>query len=96
MPAIARIGDTFEGYCNIHNAYVTGEIIGGSEDTFGNTKKIARVGDEVLGSCGHTSVIVSGSPDVFVNNIPVARVGDDIDGNITGTIITGSPDVFVN
>lgn len=96
MPAIARIGDTIQGYCHAHNTTVSGEIVQGSDNTNGNGKKIARVGDMVLGSCGHTSYIVSGSPNVTANGIAVARVGDAIDGTITGTIITGSPDIFVN
>jgi uncharacterized Zn-binding protein involved in type VI secretion len=57
---------------------------------YADNLQVARVGDIVIGACGHTGVIVSGSSKVFAEGIPVARVGDSFVGCFTGVIVTGS------
>ena len=96
MPYTARIGDQIQGYCNIHETNVSGQIITGSSTVIINNAGVARLGDLALGSCGHTTVIVEASPDVYADGIKVARLGDAVDGNITGTIVTGSSNVITN
>jgi len=92
MPWVARIGDSVEGFCNNDNTHgnVSGVISSGSPDTFNDNIPIARIGDTVSFSCGHTGVISSGSSIVFINDIPVARIGDSVSGDVSGTIISGS------
>ena len=102
MPAVARIGDTFDD---------TDTIATGSGDVFVNNLPIARLGDVTTGHTlpGHTFYpsidIDSGSGTVFANNKAVARVDDthaqhcDTPGHPAsdchiGTIVVGSGDVF--
>ena len=79
MMPICRIGDTGSGVCTCGHKTITGVIIEGSPDIFANGAAVARQGDTVLGSCGHTGTIVaSGSP--LPNSIKVARIGDQTVG----------------
>lgn len=97
MPAVARVTDSAQGICNADNKHgnVTGTIISGSPDTNDESLPVARIGDIVSFSCGHTGTIVSGSSIVYVNNSPIARIGDQVSGDVTGTIVSGSPRFFV-
>lgn len=97
MPAAARVTDTVQGTCVANNNHgsVTGVIVTGSNDTFDHDLPIARIGDQVNFSCGHTGYIITGSSIVFVNDIPIARVGDQVSGDVTGTIVSGSPKLFI-
>lgn len=90
---IARIGDSCSVICSVHGAR-TGTIITGSTDVL-NGPGIARKGDTVRASCGHTGIITSGSSTVYINGVEVARIGDTIgEGTITsGTITSGSSNV---
>jgi uncharacterized Zn-binding protein involved in type VI secretion len=93
----ARLSDSFYGICFCHTRprAVYGTIITGSQDTFVNGLFAARLGDTVVGTCGHTGTIVSGSNNSFVNGLPQARLGDAVAGCLNGVIISGSPDTFV-
>jgi uncharacterized Zn-binding protein involved in type VI secretion len=95
MSKVARIGDSCSVICSVHGAR-TATIITGSTDVF-NGVGIARKGDTVRATCGHTGIITSGSATVFVNGKEVARVGDTIgDGTLTsGTIVSGSSTIEV-
>jgi uncharacterized Zn-binding protein involved in type VI secretion len=99
MRAVARLGDKTFGTCTAHVVPISigGTIITGSADTLVNGLPIARLGDQVLTDCGHTSVIVTADSSTPVNSKPgTARLGDSVgDGPYTATIITASKDTFV-
>jgi hypothetical protein len=96
MTQVARIGDTCQGLCYAHKTplSVTATIQDGSSDSLADSIGIARVGDTVLTTCGHTGTIATGSSTFLVNGIQVARVGDTTTGQFIGTIISGSEDVL--
>jgi len=91
---IARIGDGFSGQCCCHVdptcIGMSGKIVSGSHNSMCDGIPIARVGDTVVGDCGHTGTIVSGSAITFIDGRPVARVGDSVSGCLIGSIISGS------
>lgn len=94
---VARISDRWQGICICHKKSISvgGTIITGSPDTYANNLNIARLGDIVLGDCGHTGSICTCSATVKANGLGIARIGDQVTGClIDGAIITGSPDTF--
>ena len=90
---VSRLGDTTTGICD-EDGEIEGEIVSASPDTYANSIAVARVGDTVRASCGHTGIINSGSNVVYANGQAIARVGDTFEGVYTGTITGGSPNVF--
>lgn len=97
MPrGIARLGDATYGTCYCHDEPITvgGKIISASEDCFTNGRGTARIGDTVMGDCGHTGTIISGKENDFVNGRSVARLGDSFNGCYVGQIISASEDTF--
>ena len=94
---VARVTDTFAGVCVCHpptpSIPMTGAIITGSDSVQSNGLGIARVGDTVLGVCGHIGLIVDGSGSVSAGGIGVARTGSTVTGWLIGTITGGSGDV---
>lgn len=96
MPNISRIGDKTIGTCKIHGPNISGEITTGSSNTFAESSNVAKIGDTVTGSCGHTGIINSGSDDVYCNGNKVARIDDTFDGVYSGTIISGASTVKAN
>jgi len=95
---VARVTDMGVGTCCCHKKCkgMTGFIITGSEDDTTNSLQTARVGDIVLGACGHVGILVSGSEDVITDNQQEIRVTDPFVGCFSGTIISGSPDTKDN
>jgi len=99
MPAVGRIGDIYCGICCCHCPSccipMCGVVVTGSSDVITNNRPTARIGDVVLGFCGHVGVICSGSPTVKTNNRATARIGDCAVGCLIVTQVTGSPNVIV-
>lgn len=93
---IARLGDFTNGVCYCHDEPipVSGEIITSSNTTKVNNLGVARVGDTVMATCGHTGVIVTGKDTHLVDGVKVARLGDTFEGCYIGEIITASEDTF--
>ena len=98
MRRMARVGDSWSGVCfNPEHAPnipfpVGGSIITGDGMSIADGRPIARIGDTVKSTCGHTGTIVTGSGcSVFQNDRPGARVGDSTSGDLVGQITTGSP-----
>jgi len=93
---VARFGDKLKGICTCHRTPipVTATIITASADTFVNGLGVARLGDTVKATCGHTGKIVTCSSTHFANGLGVARLGDSTTGCFKGAIITASPDTF--
>jgi len=94
---IARTTDVFVGICVCcpnPPIPMTGTVVGGSSDITANGIGCARVGDVVLGLCGHIGVISSGSgTNVTMNGLEMAVSGSAVTGCLIGTITTGSSDV---
>lgn len=90
---IARLGDSTYGVCVCHKhpRVVSGTIITASPNTLANGRGVARLGDTVMASCGHTATIVTASPKNLANGMPIARLGDSFTGCYSGTIVTASP-----
>lgn len=95
MPGVARITDLFAGVCVCcsYSPAMGGTIITGSGNVQTNELGTVRIGDIVLGYCGHTGVIVGGSGTVTVNGIGIARLGDAVAGCLIGTIVSSSGNV---
>lgn len=93
---IARLGDSTYGTCHCHDEpiQVSGTIISASPDTNANGRGVARLGDTVKASCGHTAIIISAKTTQFANGRGVARLGDKFTGCYIGTITSASPDTF--
>lgn len=89
---VARLGDSWSGICSASgHGSVTGTIVSGSALTLDESKQLARVGDQVIASCGHTGQIITGSALTLDESKQVARIGDRIGGStLFGQIITGS------
>ncbi len=99
MSGMARLGDRWSGICCCHAGCISmgGPIIQGSGDTRTNGLGQARLGDIVVGDCGHVGFIITSSQDVRANGLGVARLGDQISsGCLTGVIIQGSGDTRAN
>jgi len=93
---VCRVGDAGSGVCVCHKhpIPVTGVIIEGSPDTYCNDSNVARNGDLVLGSCGHTGNIVATTVISLVNGLGVARLTDHTIGCVRITLGTCSPNTF--
>ena len=94
MPQICRISDLGTGPCchSSHNGCVTktGFIVTGASTSQVESGQIARVGDVVIGFCGHSGIIVGGSGNVSAEGSGLARVGDPFAGTFSGVLITGA------
>ena len=92
MPQVARLTDKFSGVCTCHPIPIpmTGEIITCSPNAKSEGLGVARIGDTVLGLCGHTGTIVSGSTSNKTNGKYKAFIGSQVTGCLVGTIISGA------
>ena len=96
MRPIARIGDLVSGTCSCHQTpqSVSGVIVAGSGVTTAHGQAVARIGDLVSFSCGHTAIIAAGSGIVFCDGIGVAHIGDSVVGCVNGVIVGGDGNVI--
>jgi len=90
---VARVTDKFSGVCTCHKSTISmeGEIANGSLDGNSGGLGIARVGDTVIGDCGHTGTIVSGSISNTINGKGKAIITSKVTGCLVGEIVTGNP-----
>ena len=97
QPAARANVDTVIGICPAHDApiVVTGFVSPGSPNVLTNMMPAARMGDQVIGSCGHTAIVIMASATVRANFMGKARLGDQVAGVWNGTILGGSPNVLV-
>lgn len=97
MPELARIGDIGVGYCCAHNGCIqmSGVIVTGAATIIGEGSNAARIGDIVVGNCGHTGTIVTGSSSVIGEGSGLARIGDRFQGTFSGTIVTGAASIEI-
>ena len=94
---VSRITDVGVGICCCHPPIpcigMVGVIITGANKTNVENQPVSRIGDIVIGNCGHIGIINTGSSTVLTENSSTARVGDSFSGCFTGTIITGAETV---
>lgn len=99
MPPVCRIGDMGVGRCCCHSKPpcigMSGTVATGAPNVLAVGSPIARIGDIVIGGCGHVGIIVSGSPTVLIAGSPAARTADSFVGCFTGVLITGAPTVMI-
>jgi uncharacterized Zn-binding protein involved in type VI secretion len=95
--AVARVTDAFAGVCVCHPPAppipMGGVVMTGSNNVLSNGLGNARIGDFVIGFCGHFGVISSGSGIVKANEIGNARNGDPVVGCLIGVLVSGSGNV---
>ena len=98
MSGNARIGDIWVGICCCHSdptcIPMAGVIVTSSLNVTINNRGAARLGDTVIGYCGHPGTIVTASASVNSNNRGSSRIGDSVVGCTIGTIAIGSQDVI--
>ncbi len=90
---VARVGDIGVGDDKCHSSTkkdVTGIIVSGAGTVTAEGPPVARVGDIVVRSDGHTGVIISGAGTVTAEGPPVATVTSYFTGCFSGMIITGA------
>jgi len=88
---VARIGDATTGHCRIClDVEFSGQVTSGSPKTSADGIPIARLGDTVTASCGHTGQICTTSSKTSADGILIARIHDQFDGDYYGEIVAGS------
>lgn len=94
MSNISRIGDVGVGICCCHPPIpcigMSGILITAAQTHISEGSNVSRIGDIVLGSCGHTGVMVSGNSSYISEGSPVTSIGDSFSGCFTGTLTTGA------
>jgi uncharacterized Zn-binding protein involved in type VI secretion len=90
---IATITSIGSGVCWCHPPAspipMIGMVLTGATRTEAEGKLMARIGDIVIGNCGHVSMIITGSTRIDTEGRPQARVTDQFMGCFQGMIITG-------
>ncbi len=90
---IATITSIGSGVCSCHPPAspipMIGMVLTGATRTEAEGKLMARIGDIVIGNCGHVSMIITGSTRIDTEGRPQARVTDQFMGCFQGMIITG-------
>lgn len=94
MPQTSRITDIGVGSCCCHPPIpcisMSGTLVTGAGTHLVENQPVSRIGDVVLGFCGHVGVMISGSPTKFSEGSQTVRVGDQFSGCFTGTLVTGA------
>lgn len=96
MAGVARLTDITFGVCSCHKypISVNGIIINGSGTTFAESLNVARIGDIVHASCGHTGIIINGSGIAFADSIGISRLMDKTTGCYKASIVSASGTTF--
>jgi uncharacterized Zn-binding protein involved in type VI secretion len=96
MPATSRIGDLGAGVCYCHRSPIpmVGMLITGDSSVYTENSPTSRVGDIVLGFCGHIGVMIAGSSGIYSTGRAVVRTGDPFVGCFVGVLITGASSVI--
>lgn len=94
---IARMFDGTFGVCFCHRRPIAvgGRIISGDFNTLLDGRPVARFGDTVKASCGHTGRIISSSTNVLTGSLGVARLGDIGSGCYKFTITSASNETII-
>ena len=95
MPGIARVGDIAVGTCCCHEDEpqcrpFVGIVSTGAGTIIIEGQQAARIGDIVIGDCGHTGIISTGMGNVMMEGIGAATIGSIVVGCLDGIIVTGA------
>lgn len=94
MSSVSNIASIGCGICCCHPPIpcigMVGMLITGAQTQTTEGSSTSRVGDIVLGNCGHIGVMVSGNPIYISEGSPVVSIGDAFSGCFTGTLVTGA------
>lgn len=94
MPNVSNITSIGTGICCCHPPIpcigMTGILITGAQTHITEGLKTSRIGDIVLGNCGHVGIMVTGNSIYISEESPVVSIGDTFTGCFTGTLITGA------
>lgn len=69
---------------------MTGMVITGAAKSEAEGKQMSRVGDLVLGNCGHVSIMITGSPTIETEGRQQSKVTDQFTGCFQGMIVSGT------
>ena len=79
---------------NIYNMSYFGRflntLITGASTKICESSNVSRIGDIVIGNCGHIGVMVTGSATETSEGSKTVRVGDNFSGCFTGVLVTGA------
>ena len=99
MPAQSRIGDIGVGICCCHSKPrcipMVGPLVQGSPNHRTNSLPSSRLGDMIIGYCGHPGFMITSSSTARINGLGAVRVGDNFTGCFIGTLVQGSPNTIV-
>ena len=98
MPPQSRIGDLGVGICCCHPPIpcirMVGPLIQGSPNHRTNGIPSSRLGDMIIGYCGHSGFMISSSATARINGLGAVRIGDNFSGCFTGILVQGSPNTI--
>ena len=93
---VARIGDVGVGICCAHNGCISmvGNLITGASTVLAENSQVSRIGDIMLGNCGHIGIMITGSSTVVAEGSPLCRIGDQFSGIFSGVVVSGAATVI--
>jgi len=96
MPPTARISDLGVGVCCCHKSCIgmVGVLVTGAGTVIAEGMPTSRIGDVMLGFCGHVGIMVTGSSTVIAEGSNVCRIGDLFVGCFIGNVVTGAGTVI--
>lgn len=95
---IATLTSVGIGICSCHSPSPipqSGIIAQGSANVLAGGLGVGKIGDIMLGGCGHTGIIVDGSPTVMTNGLMSAKMTSTFVGCFVGQVVTGVSNVLV-
>mgnify|MGYP006928174253 CR=1 FL=1 len=95
----ARLTDVGVGICCCHPPIpcipMVGMLVTASSNYITNGLGEARLGDVMLGNCGHPGTMITCSNRSLINGLGTVRISDAFSGCFTGVVVTGSPNRLV-
>jgi len=73
---------------------MAGSLVTGAGTVVAEGQPVSRIGDVMLGFCGHVGIMVTGSATVVAEGSNVCRIGDQFVGCFTGVVVTGAGTVI--
>ena len=99
MLGVARVGDIGVGICCGHPPApcipMTGTLITGATNFLSESLPVSRIGDIMIGSCGHIGTMITGCDTFTIIGSGVCRIGDSFSGVFSGAVISGSTKFLV-